>query len=80
MDVPRDLKICLLDKKVNEGIEKGEKWSLVHGFPESIQEVIEFEEKVGLCYHKLNPTHTLQMQKTNYSLLLNCSAQVSKKT
>lgn len=49
VDVPRDLKICLLEKKVNEGIEKGEKWSLVHGFPESIQEVIEFEEKVGLA-------------------------------
>lgn len=49
MDVPRDLKICLLEKKVNEGIEKGENWSLVHGFPESIQEVIEFEEKVGLA-------------------------------
>lgn len=41
MDVPRDLKICLLEKKVNEGIEKGEKWSLVHGFLESIQEVID---------------------------------------
>ena len=49
MDVPRDLKICLLEKKVNEGIEKGEKSSLVHGLPESIQEVIEFEEKVGLA-------------------------------
>lgn len=32
------------------------------------------------CYHKPKPTHTLEMQKTNYSLLLNCSAQVSKKT
>ena len=49
VDVPRGLKICLLEKKVNEGIKKGKKWSLVHGFPESKQEVVEFEEKVGLA-------------------------------
>lgn len=49
VEVPRDLKICLLEMKINEGIKNGKKWSLVHGFPESIQEVVEFEEKVGLA-------------------------------
>lgn len=36
VDVPRDLKISLLERKINEGIEEGKKWSLVYGFPEYI--------------------------------------------
>ncbi len=50
VDVPRDLKISLLERKINEGIEEGKKWSLVHGFPEYIHELFEFEEKVGLIH------------------------------
>ncbi|KAL8902279.1 MAG: hypothetical protein Q9207_004797 [Kuettlingeria erythrocarpa] len=60
VDVPRDLTISLLERKINEGIEAGKKWSLVHGFPECIQDLLDFEEKA---------------QRTNYTLLLNCSAE-----
>ncbi|KAL8822112.1 MAG: hypothetical protein Q9191_007145 [Dirinaria sp. TL-2023a] len=60
VDVPRNLKISLLERKINEEIEEGKKWGLVHGFSKCIQELLEFEEKV---------------QKTNYTLLLNCSAE-----
>lgn len=48
VDIPKELTISLLERRINEGIEEGKKWSLVHGFPEYIQEVLEFEEKVGL--------------------------------
>ncbi|KAL9118279.1 MAG: hypothetical protein Q9187_005177 [Circinaria calcarea] len=58
--VPKELAISLLERKINEGIEAGKKWSIVHGFPESIQELHEFEEKI---------------QKNNYTLLLKCSAE-----
>ena len=50
VDVPRELTINLLERKINEGIEEGKKWSLVHGFPECIQELLEFEEKVGVTH------------------------------
>lgn len=57
VDVPRDLKISLLERKINEGIEEGKKWSLVYGFPECIQELLEFEEKVGLTHVNKNPAY-----------------------
>ena len=44
------LRISLLERKINEGIEEGKKWSLVYGFPECIQELLGFEEKVGLTH------------------------------
>jgi hypothetical protein len=47
--VPIGLAISLLEKKINEGIEDG-KWILVRGFPESMQQLVEFEEKVGITY------------------------------
>ena len=60
VDVPRELTVSLLEEKINQGGEDGRKWSLVHGFPESIQDLLEFEGKV---------------QKTNYTVLLNCTAE-----
>lgn len=46
--VPTELAISLLERKINEGIEVGKKWSIVHGFPESMRELLEFEEKVNI--------------------------------
>jgi len=57
VEVPRELKISLLERKINEGIEEGKKWSLVHGFPECMQELLEFEEKVGLTHVSENPAY-----------------------
>lgn len=48
VEVPMELKINLLERKINQGTAEGKKWSLVHGFPQSMQELLEFEEKVGL--------------------------------
>jgi hypothetical protein len=50
VDVPTDLAIGLLEGKINEGIVEGKKWSLVLGFPGSMQELHEFEEKVSMTY------------------------------
>lgn len=52
VDISRELKINLFERKINEGIKEGKKWSLVHGFPESMQKVHEFEEKVVLAATK----------------------------
>ena len=54
IDLPIQLKISLLERKINEGIEKGKKWSLVHGFPKTMKEVLEFEEKARLITNKQN--------------------------
>ena len=58
VEVPIELKINLLERKINKGIEEGKKWSLVHGFPEFMKEVHEFEEKVGLTANKQEPLTT----------------------
>ncbi|KAL8765919.1 MAG: hypothetical protein Q9209_007162 [Squamulea sp. 1 TL-2023] len=50
VDVPRELAINLLERKINEGNEEGKKWSLVDGFPECIQDLLEFEEKVNFTH------------------------------
>lgn len=50
VEVPRELKISLLERKINEGIEEGRKWSLVEGFPECTQELLELEQKVGFIH------------------------------
>lgn len=55
VEVPRELKISLLERKINEGIEEGKKWSLVHGFPECMQELLKFKEKVGLYHVRETP-------------------------
>ena len=52
VDVPRELRINLLERKISEGLVEGKKWSLVHGFPECIQDLLEFEEKVGMTHVK----------------------------
>ena len=52
VDAPRELIINLLERKINERSEEGKKWSLVHGFPECIQDLLEFEEKVGGTHMK----------------------------
>jgi len=57
VEVPRELEIRLLERKINEGIGEGKKWSLVHGFPECMQELLEFEEKVSLTHVDKNPAY-----------------------
>ncbi|KAF2834181.1 P-loop containing nucleoside triphosphate hydrolase protein [Patellaria atrata CBS 101060] len=60
VDVPVGLVVSLLEGKIEEGINEGTRWSLVHGFPKSMEHVLEFERKA---------------QKPNYTLFLNCSAE-----
>ncbi|KAF2259147.1 P-loop containing nucleoside triphosphate hydrolase protein [Lojkania enalia] len=60
VDVPVGLVVGLLERKIEEGMNEGRQWSLVHGFPKSMEQVLEFERKA---------------QKTNYTLFLKCSAE-----
>ena len=50
VNVSTDLAISLLKDKINEGIEKGKKWSLVQGFPNNMRELLEFGEKVSMTH------------------------------
>ena len=58
IDVTRELAISLLERKINEGMERGKKWSVVNGFPTCIQELLEFERKVSLATVNPNPAYT----------------------
>lgn len=49
-DSATELAISLLEREINEGIKAGKKWSIVHGFPESMRELLEFEEKVNITH------------------------------
>ena len=48
--VPTGLAISLLERKINEGIKEGKSWILVRGFPESMQQLLELEEKISITY------------------------------
>lgn len=60
VNVPTQLAISLLEEKINEGISEGKSWTLASGFPETIEQLDEFKK---------------QVQKTNYTLFLNCSSE-----
>ncbi|KAK3173428.1 hypothetical protein OEA41_006757 [Lepraria neglecta] len=58
--IPTGLSISLLEKSITKGMKDGKRWILMRGFPESTEELHEFEDKV---------------QKPNYTLLLSCTAE-----
>ena len=48
LDVPIDLVVSLLEKKIEESGNEGQKWCLVYGFPKKIDHFLEFERKVSI--------------------------------
>lgn len=50
VNVPTQLAISLLELKINEGRKEGKSWSLVEGFPESMEQILEFKKKVSKCF------------------------------
>lgn len=44
------LVISILERKIEEGMEEGGRWSMVHGFPESMEQLVEFERKVSITH------------------------------
>jgi adenylate kinase family enzyme len=50
VDIPTDLTVSLLETKINKGIREGKRWILVDEFPESVQQLLEFEEEVSITY------------------------------
>ena len=54
VDIPVGLVISLLESKIEEGIKEGS-WSLVRGFPESMEQLIEFERKVSISPILIDP-------------------------
>ncbi|KAL8698048.1 MAG: hypothetical protein Q9201_006784 [Fulgogasparrea decipioides] len=46
-DIPVSLVISILERKIEEGIEE-RGWSLVYGFPQSLDQLLEFERKVSM--------------------------------
>ena len=45
--VPVGLVVKLLDERIDEGAKEGKRWVLVRGFPDTMQQLYEFEEKVS---------------------------------
>ena len=48
VNVPTGLSISLLEESIKKCVEDGKRWILVRGFPESTEELQEFEDKVGV--------------------------------
>jgi len=57
VEISRELKINLLERKINEGIEEDKKWNLVYEFPKCMQELLEFEEKIDFIHVSENPAY-----------------------
>ena len=49
--VPTGLAISLLEEKIEHGMKEGNNWTLVQGFPESMQQLCDFEGKVCCCLY-----------------------------
>ena len=47
VDIPVDLVISLLESKIEEAIQE-RRWTLVYGFPKSIDQLLELERKVSI--------------------------------
>lgn len=47
VNIPTGLAIGLLEKRIDQAIEEGKTWVLVRGFPESMDQLHEFEKKVS---------------------------------
>jgi hypothetical protein len=50
--VPTQLAISLLELKIIEGRKEGKRWSLVRGFPENMEQLVEFKKKVSIYAHR----------------------------
>lgn len=46
--IPTQLAVSLLESKINDGIKEGKIWSLVRGFPENMEQLVEFKKKVSI--------------------------------
>jgi len=62
VNVPTDLTTNLVEKKIQDETDE-RRWALLHGFPENMRQLNDFEQKV---------------QKHNYVLLLDCSKEKSR--
>jgi len=47
VNIPTALSISVLETSINKSMKDRRRWVIVGGFPESIEELHEFEEKVG---------------------------------
>jgi hypothetical protein len=45
------LVISLLELKIIKGVKEGKKWSLVRGFLENMEQLVEFKKKVSIYAH-----------------------------
>lgn len=50
VEVPIQLAIGLLETKINGGIKGEKRWSFVRGFPENIEQLVEFKKKVSITH------------------------------
>ena len=57
VDIPVDLLISLLESKIEEAIEE-RGWSLVCGFPKSMDQLLELERKVSMIPRKRNTANS----------------------
>lgn len=53
VNVPTQLAVSLLEWKINEGVKEGKRWSVVNGFPENMERLLEFKKKVSI-YARVN--------------------------
>jgi putative hydrolases of HD superfamily len=82
VNIPTDLAISLLETKINKGIKEGNRWILVYGFPESMHQLLEFEEKVSITYVDralLTPAGAKNKLHTTSDVLSRGNAQACRK-
>jgi hypothetical protein len=70
--MPVGLIVRILETKIRDCMKEEEKWCLIQGFPEDLEQLLEFERKVCISCVFGVPNLHIQVQKNNYSVYLNC--------
>ena len=77
VNVPTDLTTNLVEKKIQDETDE-RRWALLHGFPENMRQLNDFEQKVSIFHPGRMHAYARKVQKHNYVLLLDCSKEKSR--
>jgi hypothetical protein len=66
--IPTGLAVSIFEKRINEVIKKEKRWVFIYGFPGSMQQLYEFEEKVSIIYTNRVLLTTINIKNKLYTI------------
>jgi putative hydrolases of HD superfamily len=63
INIPVGLMVRILEKKIRDCMKEAEKWCLVQGFPEDLEQLLEFEKRVSISGCLWSLAYTFRSKK-----------------